>query len=678
MKRRKEGGAGADTAAGRMKHRETQSEVRERQAPPPDDAEPPPTRIKIPRPPSRSMLEGDEHGAPTKVRSVAAATRASPSGAARPGAARPGAAPPAAARAHGAGHDAALEDDALEGDALEDDALEDDDEEEDLTRVKTTGSLMSDLEDELGAPTSLRRRSRGGGGSAQEDDEDARDSEPPPDSIPPPSARGDAPDVKLRRCQLGPVIAAGGMATIHLGRWYGAGGFAKTVAIKRLHRHLVSSSSFVNMLLDEAQVVARIRHANVTSVMDVVEEDGELFIVMDYVHGVTLAHLIRQMKRQGSKIPLPIAMRIASGILHGLQAAHDATDEDGNPLCVIHRDVSPENVIIGSDGGVQLIDFGVARAYGRVDRAEEGEFRGTLRYCSPEQLKNEDLEPASDIYAASIVLWEMATGRRLYRGQNAAAIIYEVLDGDPPPPSRYRDGLGRGFDEIVLRGLHPDKGRRWLTAVDMAEAIERSTTLASPREVAVWVKAIARDKLATMKDALKAVEGLPPLVIDESSSDGAASHTPLPAEAPRSDKAGMRWPAVVGLLVAGVVAGAFLFGGKETPSSPTASSAAVDSPPPPKEPAPTEPSRPDEPATAQTSASLPTGEPVEPAPERSATTPTVSEPATSTRTVEPAAPEPSAEEPPPDPAPSVASPRPLPKLPPKPPPPPKPWIPDGI
>lgn len=333
---------------------------------------------------------------------------------------------------------------------------------------------------------------------------------PVADSMPPPRRRAD--DVtgkRLGRCILGTEIARGGMATVHLGRWHGAGGFAKTVAVKRLHPQYATDPEFVNMLLDEARVVSRIRHPNVTSTIDVLDSDGELFIVMDYVHGVTLAHLLRQMKRSNQHVPVRVAARIVNGMLHGLHAAHEATDEAGERLEIIHRDVSPENVIIGVDGYSHLIDFGIARALGRHSHSTEGQVKGKLRYLSPEQVSGEDLHGQSDVFSASIVLWESLVRKRLFRGENAGAIAYEIMHRQPTPPSMLRPDVAPAIDRIVLRGLKIDRAERWGTAADMAEALEEVGGMASFREVGEWVQKVGAQQLARLSDVLKEVESMP-------------------------------------------------------------------------------------------------------------------------------------------------------------------------
>lgn len=337
----------------------------------------------------------------------------------------------------------------------------------------------------------------------------------PADSLPPP---GDdevdqltqaGPARQVGRCELFVEIAHGGMATVHLGRWLGAGGFVKTVAVKALHRQYARDPEFVRMFLDEARVVARIRHPNVMPIIDLVDDGGDLFIVMEYVHGVTLAHLLRQMQRRNEKIPIGIALRIMSGVLHGLHAAHEAKDATGQPMNIIHRDISPENIMVGADGYARLIDFGIASALGRATVTQDGQVKGKPSYLAPEQVMGETLDRRTDIYAASVVLWQALTGRRLFKAENMAAMSLKIIKGNCPPPSKLRDGITRELDAIVLRGMAGPPKDRFEDAELMAEAIEKAASLSSHREVGQWVKAVASSRLERSQTVLEAVEAAP-------------------------------------------------------------------------------------------------------------------------------------------------------------------------
>ncbi len=324
-----------------------------------------------------------------------------------------------------------------------------------------------------------------------------------PDSVEP------EPHRKVGRCELFSEIGHGGMATVYLGRWVGAGGFAKTVAVKALHKQYARDDEFVKMFLDEARVVARIRHPNVMPTIDLVDEQGELFIVMDYVEGVTLAHLMRQLRRRKQLVPVEMSLRIATGVLHGLHAAHQAKNPKGESLCVIHRDVSPENILVGVDGYARLIDFGIASALGRHSDTRAGQVKGKTSYLTPEQVRGDPLGPPTDVFSAASVLWQALVGRRLFKARNLGEITYKILNADIEAPSVHRPELDKRYDRIVLRGLERDTARRWQSAQQMAEALEAAGGQASHRQVGDWVRQVAADRLGRTSVLLEAVDNAP-------------------------------------------------------------------------------------------------------------------------------------------------------------------------
>jgi serine/threonine-protein kinase len=301
-------------------------------------------------------------------------------------------------------------------------------------------------------------------------------------------------------------IAAGGMATVHFGRLLGPVGFSRTVAIKRLHPQFAKDPEFVSMFLDEARVAARIRHPNVVPTLDVVATDGELFLVMDYVQGESLGRLVRALKTEGKTPPPSIIASILSGVLHGLHAAHEARNERGAPLGIVHRDVSPQNVLVGTDGVARVLDFGVAKATGRLQTTREGQIKGKLAYMPPEQLRGGELSRTTDIYAASVVLWESLTGQRLFSGDNEGAVFAKILEAPVEPPSKVTPGLGEAFDEVTLRGLSRDVAARWGTAREMALALERCIPLAPPSEVGSWVETLAKSVLTSRSERIAEIE----------------------------------------------------------------------------------------------------------------------------------------------------------------------------
>jgi len=318
----------------------------------------------------------------------------------------------------------------------------------------------------------------------------------------------DAAPRTIGRYALHAEIASGGMATIHIGRLLGPVGFARTVAIKRLHPPLAKDPEFVAMFLDEARLAARIRHPNVVSTLDVVATEGELFVVMEYVPGESLARLLRAVRTAKDMVPVPIAATIMVGVLHGLHAAHEARDERGDPLRIVHRDVSPHNILVGTDGDAHLIDFGIAKARGRMQVTRQGQIKGKLSYMPAEQLMGQALDHRADIFAASIVLWEALTGQRLFQGVDDGDVYAKVLLGKVDAPSVHAKGLSPAIDVIVLRGLARDRAQRYATAREMALALEGAIPLAPPSQVGRWVEALVGDALAERTEQIAGIERL--------------------------------------------------------------------------------------------------------------------------------------------------------------------------
>ena len=239
----------------------------------------------------------------------------------------------------------------------------------------------------------------------------------------------------IGRYALHDELASGGMASVHLGRLIGSVGFSRAVAIKRMHAFLAHDPEFVAMFVDEARLAGRIRHPNVVPTLDVVASDGELFLVMEYVLGESLNRVLAANKTTGGRIPLDVVSAIVIGVLEGLHAAHEAKDERGEPLSIVHRDVSPQNILIGGDGVARVFDFGVAKAAGRMQTTQDGSLRGKVAYMAPEQLSNVEVDRRTDVWAAGVVIWEMLANARLFASDSAAGLVRMVLTKEVPPPS---------------------------------------------------------------------------------------------------------------------------------------------------------------------------------------------------------------------------------------------------
>jgi len=309
----------------------------------------------------------------------------------------------------------------------------------------------------------------------------------------------------LGRYALYGKIASGGMATVHLGRLLGPVGFARTVAIKCLHPVYAKNPEFAAMFLDEARVAARIRHPNVVQTLDVVKLEGELFLVMDYVQGESFAKLLTASAKLGERVSPQISVPIIVSVLHGLHAAHEATNERGEPLGIVHRDVSPHNVMVGVDGVARVLDFGVAKASGRVQSTRAGQLKGKIPYMSPEQLGGK-VDRASDIYACSVVLWEALTSRRLFLDESEVAMMAKIADGAIVPPTQVVPDLAPELEAIVMRGLAKNPADRFETARDMARALEKSVPLATTSDIGEWVERLAGANLEIRASFVKEME----------------------------------------------------------------------------------------------------------------------------------------------------------------------------
>jgi serine/threonine protein kinase len=368
----------------------------------------------------------------------------------------------------------------------------------------------------------------------------------------------------LGRYALYDEIACGGMATVHIGRLLGPVGFSRTVAIKRLHRQYAKEPDFVSMFLDEAHLAARIRHPNVVGTLDVVAQDGELFLVMEYVKGESLVRMMRTVRERGEGVPIPIAASIMIGVLEGLHAAHEAVSDQGEPLGIVHRDVSPQNILVGTDGVARVVDFGVAKASGRVQSTRDGQLKGKLGYMAPEQIGG-NVTRATDVHAASVVFWEMLTARRLYHGDNELQTYANILAGSVVAPSTHAPKVSAELDKIVLKGLSSNPDARFASAREMARSIQRMARIASASDVGDWVEEIAAPTIRSRARVIAAIESagalpaVPSSELPESADPGApSSHAPVSVEPARSPRARLFIaPAVLAALVAGAAIGLF-------------------------------------------------------------------------------------------------------------------------
>ncbi len=268
-------------------------------------------------------------------------------------------------------------------------------------------------------------------------------------------------------------LGHGGMAEVNLAVVEGKGGFRKLTVIKRLHRHLAMEPGFIDMFLDEARLAARLNHPHCVQTYEVGEHDDNHFLAMEYLDGQGLERLLRISGQQNLAMPIEESARIVADALDGLAYAHELTDFDGSELGVVHRDISPQNIFITYNGMVKLLDFGIAKAATHVVETKTGVIKGKYAYIAPEQALGQHVDQRSDLWSMGVVLWEVLTGRRLFKSVNELATLHETLQGEIKLPSAFRPELPTELDTICMRALQRDPSERYQTAQEMKEDIER-------------------------------------------------------------------------------------------------------------------------------------------------------------------------------------------------------------
>ncbi|HEY4182939.1 MAG TPA: serine/threonine-protein kinase [Kofleriaceae bacterium] len=277
---------------------------------------------------------------------------------------------------------------------------------------------------------------------------------------------------KLGKFELIRPLATGGMAELYLARTTGLEGFEKVVVVKRMLPQYAKDQAYVAMFLAEARLSATLHHPNIAQVYDIGIEDGEYFFSMEYVHGEDLGHLHDAAQQQGVPMSLDAVLTLATGLCAGLHYAHEKTGPDGKPLGVVHRDVSPSNVLVSYDGGVKLVDFGIARA-GNSPRTTNGGLKGKVDYMSPEQCRGSaTLDRRSDIYSIGTLLYELTTGQRPFTGASEFALLEQIVHEDAPSPTRLVPDYPPALAAIVEKALARDPNKRFATALEMQGQLE--------------------------------------------------------------------------------------------------------------------------------------------------------------------------------------------------------------
>jgi serine/threonine protein kinase len=303
----------------------------------------------------------------------------------------------------------------------------------------------------------------------------------------------------LGRYRVVDEIGIGGMASVHLARMDGPGGFQKWVAIKRIHPHLIEDDSFIHMFLDEARIAARISHPNVATVFELGKHDDTYWIAMEYLHGEPLREVMRKTEETGAPMPPEIACRVIADAAEGLHAAHELLGKNGEKLNLIHRDVTPHNLFVTYEGTTKVVDFGIAKFSSRMSSTRAGTLKGKLAYMSPEQVAGETIDRRTDIFALGVVLWELTTGQRLFRMDSDLDTLAKVQECNIPRPSSIVRGYPIDLEKIVMKALAKNRGERFKTAREFSRMLQsllmrRGLFIASD-EVASYVQSIFKDRI---------------------------------------------------------------------------------------------------------------------------------------------------------------------------------------
>jgi serine/threonine-protein kinase len=324
-------------------------------------------------------------------------------------------------------------------------------------------------------------------------------------------------------------LATGGMAELFLAIQKSMAGFEKLLVIKRILPAMNKDRGFIDMLLHEARIAATLSHPNIVQVFDVGEVDGTYFIAMEHVHGEDLRSIVRHMKKKDVvEFPLEHALSIVLGMCAGLAYSHDKRDLDGTALNIVHRDVSPQNVVVTFTGDVKVVDFGIAKSDAVLEEhSKNGHLKGKVPYMSPEQARGESTDWRSDIFATGVILFELTTGKRLFKGTSEYDTLKLICDREYPLPSQARFGYPRELEVIVMRALAKDRTERWQSAREMQGAIEefvRKERLAvSTIALSKFMQGLFEDKLASQKEALLQGKQLADIIALEGNSDSMGS-----------------------------------------------------------------------------------------------------------------------------------------------------------
>lgn len=341
-------------------------------------------------------------------------------------------------------------------------------------------------------------------------------------------------------------IARGGMAEIWKARMRGVEGFEKLVAIKRILPHLSEDADFVHMFIDEAKLAAQLNHNNIVHIYDLGRIGSSYYIAMQYVDGHDLKDILKQAAERGDPMPIELGLFVASKVAAALDYAHRKRDFENHELGIVHRDVSPQNVLISTEGDIKLCDFGIAKAASKVSHTQAGALKGKLQYMSPEQAWGRPIDRRSDIFALATVLFEMLTGRRLFAGENEISVLEQVREARAEPPSRFNEEVSAEVDALVMRALQRDPETRYQSAADMARDIDSVLFSFRPTptsaDLAIYLDRIYSVEAQTLVTALE--EPQPPVAVEAPPPPKAPKPQPVPSPVTPPRPLPMSTPAV--------------------------------------------------------------------------------------------------------------------------------------
>jgi serine/threonine-protein kinase len=304
---------------------------------------------------------------------------------------------------------------------------------------------------------------------------------------------------RLQNYELIRKLASGGMAEVFLAKQTSVGGFERLVCIKCILPHLSEQHDFITMFHDEARIVANFSHPNIAQIIEIGIDDGRAFIAMEYVEGEDLRNLYNLQAKLGEAVPLVYAAHITQSVAAGLDYAHARTDLEGQPLGVVHRDISPQNILISQDGHVKVIDFGVAKAANKVSETRVGVLKGKYAYMSPEQAMGDPIDGRTDVFALAITLYEITTGTRLFKRKNELETLHAVIECEITPPSNIIAGYDPDLEKIILKALTHEPNDRYQSAGEFESALQTYLVSqdyhARPNILADYLQSLQRNNL---------------------------------------------------------------------------------------------------------------------------------------------------------------------------------------